>query len=297
MKKFFASLVLSVLCFTTGCDIIDAPYRKEIEKKPIEKSDSTNRLRTILLEKFTGSNCGPCPEVNTIAQSVYKDFVRVNVISYHAGGLARPDAANGLPYDFRTAQGTAIGMNLLFGQTPLNINTPTVVMDRLNYGTSSSIPVPKGIIITEVSKRIEILSPISLTIYPWYNPANRTIDISGNVIFYEAGTKDYMLAIALVEDDIKKPQKKVDGKIDTNYVHQFVFRTNIPDFAWGSEVSPNDVPVGSIIPYNRTFQLPANVDWNPAKFTAVAYVYRNTDAPILTREVLQSSSKQVSIVP
>lgn len=297
MKKLIAICLFTSLSIFSGCDIIEAPYRKEIEKKPIEPSDSINRLRTVLLEKFTGSNCGPCPEVNSIAQSVYKDFVRVNVISYHAGGLARPDAANGLPYDFRTAQGTAIGMNLLFGSTPLNINTPTVVMDRLNYGTSSSIPVPKTLLVTEVSKRIEVQSPISLTIYPWYNPANRTIDISGNVIFYEQGTKDYLLAIALVEDDINKPQKKADGKIDTNYVHHFVFRTNIPDFAWGSEVSPNDMSVGSIIPYNRTFQLPANVDWNPAKFTAIAYVYRKTDAPILTREVLQSSSKQVSIVP
>ncbi|MBL8003865.1 MAG: Omp28-related outer membrane protein [Candidatus Kapabacteria bacterium] len=297
MKKLLALFVLSFLSFTTGCDIIDAPYRKEIEKKPIEKSDSTNRFRTVLLEKFTGSNCGPCPEVNTIAQSVYKDFIRVNVISYHAGGLARPDPASGLVYDFRTSQGTAIGMDLLDGSTPLNINTPTVVMDRLNYGTSSSIPVPKSLIITEVSKRIDILSPISLTIYPWYNPDNRTVEVSGNVIFYEAVDKDMLLTIALVENDFVKPQKKADGKIDSNYVHQFVFRTNIPDFAWGSEVSPNDVPVGSIIPYNRTFQLPANVDWNPAKFTAVAYVYRNTDAPILTREVLQSSSKQVSIVP
>lgn len=288
------SVIISLL---SSCDIIEAPYRKELEKKPILPSDSTNRLRTVLLEKFTGSNCGPCPEVNSLVQSVYKDFVRVNVISYHAGGLARPDVANGLPYDFRTAQGTAIGMNFFFGATPLNINTPTVVMDRLNYGTSSSIPVPKSLIVTEVTKRIDVESPISLTIYPWYNPANRTIDISGNVIYYEAGTKDYMLAIALVEDDIKKPQKKVDGKIDTNYVHHFVFRTNIPDFAWGSAVSDTDVPVGSIIPYNRTLQLPANVDWNPSKFTAVAYVYKNTDAPILTREVLQSSSKQVSFVP
>jgi len=288
------SVIISLL---SSCDIIDAPYRKEIEKKPILPSDSTNRLRTVLLEKFTGSNCGPCPEVNTIAQSVYKDFVRVNVVSYHAGALARPDVSSGLVYDFRTSQGTAIAMDLLDASTPIGFNTPTAVLDRLNYGTSNSIPVPKSLIVTEVAKRIEVQSPISLTIYPWYNPNNRTIDISGNVIFYEAGTKDYMLAIALVENDLTKPQKKVDGKIDSNYVHQFVFRTNIPDFAWGSAISDTDIPLGSIIPYNRTLQLPANVDWNPAKFIAVAYVYRNTDAPILTREVLQSSSKPVSFVP
>lgn len=297
MKIIITLSVIISLSLLSSCDIIDAPYRKEIEKKPIEKSDSTNRLRTILLEKFTGSNCGPCPEVNTIAFKAYNDFVRVNVISYHAGALSRPDAANGLSYDFRTAQGTAIAMDLLDASTPIGFNTPTAVLDRLNYGTSSSIPVPKSLIITEVAKRIDIQSPISLTIYPWYNPANRTVEVSGNVIFYEAVNKDMLLTIALVENDLVKPQKKVDGKIDSNYVHQFVFRTNIPDFAWGSEVSPNDVPVGSIIPYNRTFQLPANVDWNPEKFMAVAYVYRNTDAPILTREVLQSSSKPVSIVP
>jgi hypothetical protein len=297
MKKLIAICLLTSLSIFSGCDIIEAPYRKEIDIQPIPKSDSTNRFRTILLEKLTGSNCGPCPEVNTIAFKAYNDFIRVNVISYHAGVLSRPDAANGLPYDFRTAQGTAIAMDLMDASTPIGFNTPTAVLDRLNYGTSNSIPVPKSLIITEVSKRIEVQSPISLTIYPWYNPANRTVEISGNVIYYEAGTKDYKLAIALIENDIRKPQKKVDGKIDTNYVHEFVFRTNIPDFAFGSEVSPNDVPVGSIIPYNRTLQLPSNVDWNPAKFVAVAYVYKNTDAPVLTREVLQSSSKVVQIVP
>lgn len=298
MKKIiFLTLLSFSISFLSSCDVIEVPYRKEIVlPPPVGTDDSTSKLRNILVEKFTGSNCGPCPEVSQIVQTVEKDFIRVNVISYHAGNLARPNANDGLTYDFRTSVGTTIGMDFFDASNPLSINTPSVVIDRLNYGTSISILVQKGNIIQESLKRIAVESPLNVTLYPWYNPTNRTVEVSGNVIYFEPGTKDYRIGIALVENNIKQPQKKADGKIDTAYVHQFVFRTNVPTFAWGEEVSTQDVSAGSIIPYNKSIQLPENVDWNPANFEIVVYVYKNTDAPIETREVLQSSRKKVSIV-
>lgn len=288
------SVFISLL---SSCDIIEAPYRKEIVAPPQEEEDSTSTKRIILLEKFTGSSCGPCPEVNAIVQSFNKEYnKRSTVISYHAGNLSRPNANEGLPYDFRTQVGTQIGMNF-FNANPLTISTPTVVLDRLNYGNSNTITVFKGDIIQKSIDRVNVESPLNVTLYPWYNPSDRTIEVSGNVIYHQAGTKDYKIALALIENDFQSPQKKADGKIDTSYVHQFVFRTNIPNFAWGEEVTNQDVLAGTIIPYTKSFQLPENHNWNPSKLWVVAYVYKSTDAPILTREVMQSKSKQVSIVP
>lgn len=290
-------LCLVSIAILSSCDIIDAPYRKEVKlPDPIDTTDSLSSVRIVLLEKFTGHTCGPCPQANDEAKSIITDLKNVSIISYHAGVNARLEPSNGYIYEFRTQSGNEIGTSY-FNVVPESIITPTGVVDRLGYGTASTIRVGWRSWKTAISTRFADTSNVAIRLYPWYNPATKTITVSGSIHYLEAGFKDYHLTLALTEDSIIKPQKLLDGSKDTNYVHKFVFRSNIPNNTWGLPISTTDQPKRSKIEFTRELQFPSNSDWNPKHLKVVGYVYRNLDAPIVSREVLQSKTEKVKIVP
>lgn len=290
-------LCLVSVAILASCDIIDAPYRKEVKvKEPIDTTDTLSSLRIVLLEKFTGHTCGPCPQANDEAQSVIQDLKNVSIISYHAGQNARIEPSNGYLYEFRTQSGNEIGTSY-FKVVHESIITPIGVVDRLGYGTASTIRVGWRNWKTVISNRFADSSPVAIRLYPWYNPNTKTITVSGSIHYLEDGFKDYHLTIALTEDSIIKPQKLLDGSKDTNYVHKFVFRSNIPNNTWGLPISSADQQKDTKIEFTRSLQFANDSDWNPKHLKVVAFVYRNLDAPIVSREVLQSRTEKVKITP
>jgi len=294
MKKVFFALILIVIL--SSCDVIGPPYKKDkVIVIPPTTDDTLSPLRNVLVEKFTGSNCGPCPSASALVQDIKERLKRVNVVSFHAGALSNPNPSSGLEYDFRTTVGTEIGKDFLLVSNPLSINTPNSFVDRENYGTSS-MRVTSGVLEDKVIERLGIPSELVIRIYPWYDPITKEITVTGLVHYLQDGFKDFHLLLAIVENDIAKPQKKADGKVDTNYVHQYVFRSFIPDNSIGSPISDSDQKSGSEVIFTRTIQLAPNRDWNPNNLEIVAYVYRNLVAPIKSKEVLQSTSKKISIV-
>ena len=284
-------LALASVVLISACDIVEPPFRKNFTPRDTtDNSDTLSNKRIVLLEKFTGAACGPCPPANDEAQrlvSVYRD---VSVISYHAGQFAKPEPSGGYVYDFRTPIAEEIGTAFL-----VNIQTPLGCIDRVGFGNLTQIRIPFSRWDGNVENRDSLPSPIAIRLYPWYDPNTKTITVSGSIHYLQDGFKDYHLTLALTEDSIIKPQKLVSTKID-NYNHKFVFRANIPNITWGLPVSTTDQPKGSKVEFTRTLQFPNNADWNPKHLKVVGYVFRNLDAPIVSREVLQSTTKKVSIV-
>lgn len=278
-----------------GCDVIEAPYRKTVvAREPIEveeEGDTLSPKRIVLLEKFTGAACGPCPPANDEAQRLVSIYRDVSVISYHAGQFAKPLESEGYVYDFRTSIAEEIGTAFLG-----NIQTPLGAIDRIGYGVVSQIRLPFSRWDLNLTKRDSLPSPVAIRIYPWYDPNSKTITVSGSIHYLENGFKDYHLTLTLTEDSIIKPQKLVSSKIE-EYVHKFVFRANIPNTTWGLPISETDQATGSKVIFTRVLQFPENADWNPKHLKVVAFVYRNLDAPIVSREVLQSKTEKVKIVP
>jgi hypothetical protein len=295
MKTIIIALASVVLI--SACDIVEPPFRKNFTPRDTtDTSDTLSSERIVLLEKFTGHTCGPCPQANDEAQIVFSDLKNVSIISYHAGQNAKIEPTNGYLYEFRTQAGNEIGTSY-FQVVHESIITPMGVVDRLGYGTPSTIRVGWRNWKTIISNRFLDTSQVAIRLYPWYNPATKTITVSGSIHYLEAGFKDYHLTLALTEDSIIKPQKLLDGSKDTNYVHKFVFRSNIPNTTWGSSISASDQPKGSKIEFTRELQFPSNSDWNPKHLKVVGYVYRNFNIPTVSREVLQSRTEKVKIVP
>lgn len=291
-------LCLVSIAILSSCDIIDAPYRKEVKNPdPIDPDDTLSPLRYVLLEKFTGQICGPCPPANDEAKQIVDEFKRVSVISYHAGNLSKPDVPNGYTYEFRTQTGNEIGSAFFNATTADNIITPMGVIDRMGYDTVSKIRITYKNWKTNIGNRLSITSPVVIRLYPWYNPNTKTLEVGGFVYYLEPGFKDYHVAIALVEDSIVKPQKQPDGSKIVDYVHKSVFRSNIPNNAWGSTITNTDQPAKSQISFTRVLQLPNDADWDIKHLKVVGYVYRNFNTPRVSREVLQSTTEKVKIVP
>lgn len=94
MKKVIFTLLLVLPLFVFGQTIVDT--------EPQDKS--------VVLEQYTGINCGFCPQGSAIANQIYNaNPDRVVVIAVHAGSFANP--GSGQP-DFRTPFGPS-----LLGQT------------------------------------------------------------------------------------------------------------------------------------------------------------------------------------
>jgi len=291
-----------LLCFVSvailsSCDIVEPPFRKITIRDTTEIDDTLSSVRYVLLEKFTGQICGPCPPANDEAKQIVDEYKTVNVISYHAGNLSKPDIPNGYTYEFRTQIGGEIGSAFFNATTPDNIITPMGVIDRIGYDTVSKIRITYKNWKTNIGSRLDIPSPVVLRLFPWYDPNSKTITVSGIVCYLEPGFKDYHVTIALVEDSIVKPQKQTDGSKIADYVHKSVFRSNIPNNAWGSPITNTDQPAKSQISFTRVLQFPSDADWNPKHLKVVGYVYRNFNTPRVSREVLQSKTEKVKIVP
>jgi len=67
---------------------------------------TTPQNKNVVLEQYTGINCGYCPEGTVVANQIYNaNPTRVVIIAVHAGGYANP--GSGQP-DFRTPFGAAL---------------------------------------------------------------------------------------------------------------------------------------------------------------------------------------------
>lgn len=96
MKKFIVALI-ALIPFVISAQTI-------VSTSPQNKN--------VILEQYTGINCGFCPQGTTIANQIYNaNPTRVVIIAIHAGNYSNPSA--GQP-DFRTSFGTG-----LMGQTSL----------------------------------------------------------------------------------------------------------------------------------------------------------------------------------
>lgn len=295
MKLLISTLVIVLLL--SACDIVEPPFRKISDRDTTQIDDTLSPKRIVLIEKFTGAACAPCPNGNDEAKRLVDFYKNISVISYHVGQFAKPEPSGGYLYDFRTSIGDEIGLAFFKPQTVDNIQTPVASIDRIGYDTVTSIRLTFRKWEDRVRERDSTLSPVAIRLYPWYDANSKTITVSGSIHYLVDGFKDYMLTIALTEDSIVKPQKQPDGSKITDYVHKYVFRSNIPNTTWGSPVSTSDQPKDSKVIFTRSLQLANDSDWDPKHLKVVAYVYRNFNTPRVSREVLQSKTEKVKIVP
>lgn len=304
MKHFFQSVPAALkysitgclsLALLAGCD--EVPVGRELEDvvtdtlvrdtRPDANPNQTFQTK-VLLEEFTGHQCGNCPPASITAHDLKYDATRggrLVVATIHAGGLAEVNAAGKYTAEYRTAEGT----KLYNAYNPFDA-VPMGLVNRTKSSSSSWLFVPSK---WDASTKALLDKPtqVGITIEPKYTAATRTVEAKVSLKYLQAGSNNDKLCLYLMEDSVVSWQKwyghtpeEIPDYVHHDMVRQFLNGEN------GQAVRPNGGAISAGDRYYRifTFTLPAN--YREKHCSIVAFVH-----DLNTKEVRQV--EEVDILP
>ncbi len=270
MKKYFF-LTISCILLLSGCDILEAPYKKE--------ASQFDTPRKVLLEYYTGHLCINCPDARKIINDIEEsNGDNIVLIAVHAGDLAKPFGSE-FSYNFTTETGNI--WYDFFGFSAV----PNGMINRKERSGSRVISTGNWSAVTLEQISLPVEAEISLTAV--YDSATRFIDVKTltNVITPKQGEK-YTITVVLTEDSIVKPQKKVGGGTISDYVHNNVLRGSFTG-PWGKEISSSVVQEE---PFNMT--LDTSSDIVPDNCRIVAFISNSKKEVLQAEEIMLIEKKK-----
>ncbi len=272
MKNSSLFLFGIFVAFTfAACDEITGPYTEEV--------NVTEGGRKVLLEDFTGHNCGNCPPAGleaTKLDSIYKG--RVIVVATHCSFFADTNKNGKLSYNFKTPVGDELDKFF-------NIETAGLPKGMVNrqakdgdYGIFSNRLLNYtewgSSIAMELNKKVAV----NLSLSKNYDTLNRNLNLEVEIEYLEKGNINQQLVVYLVEDSIINWQKWSDVYVP-DFVHRHVLRKSL-NGAWGDRLSGSVKSAGKII--SKSYATSISIKYNHKHCYIVAFVQNN-----LTKEVLQ----------
>jgi hypothetical protein len=271
-----AAFILSVL----GCDYVNKPTSGGPTKTTLV--DSTIIPRKVLVEDYTGHECGNCPAAAIKAQALEDQYhSNIVVLAVHAGFFAQPAAA---PFtdDFRNTAGN--DWDGFFGIGAAG--NPNGMINRKDFPTGTHI---KGYNswATETAPYINTPADAQIKITPTYNAAARTLNVSVKTKYLKALSNNYKLSVVLMEDSILGTQKDYtqNPAIVNNYLFRHMLRGSI-NGSWGEAL--NAAPVAakdSVIKTYSTFAV--DPTYNDVHLYVVAFVYNAATYEVIQAEEIK----------
>jgi len=266
--KFFALHFswIALLFFVQSCDVIDEPVigvRNTFDGEVPEFTPLNAPTRVVLLEDFTGHDCGNCPIAHGIATTLliaYED--ELAVIAIHAGSLAEPFPPS-YPDDWSTPEGTFYLLDQI-GSDQL----PTGRLNRVNGANFALSPSQwTNKLNQEFAKP---LPPLGMQIVAEYFADQNKINVHVNSQWFENKSGDYRLVILLAESGIIAPQLNytVDPTYIPDYEHNHMLRTSLTG-ATGLSLTTNPI-AGDI--KTDSYSLAWNSLWTPENCEIIAFV-------------------------
>lgn len=206
-NKIYGKLAICAAALSfMACSNIDEDDRL-IYVEPVEVS------KRVLIEDFTGQRCINCPNATLAIEALQEQYGADNIIAVgiHSGPFSK--TVTGQPFPLWTETG-----DYYFNSWNIDAQ-PTGVIDRK---TVSSTFNSWGTIVREA---LQASAPMELDATTEYDAATRTVTINVNA----KGVLDVTgkLQVWLTEDNITGIQYMPDGSINTQYVHNHVFRTAV----------------------------------------------------------------------
>lgn len=217
----------------------------------------------VMLEDFTGFNCGNCPDGHKIASRMQlAQPNRVYTVAVHAGAYAKP-SANDQP-NFLTDEGTAI--NDYFG-----INSyPSGMVNRKNFDMLGQI-ISRSNWTSCARELCQQTADVNIWVNSTYDKDTKKISTDVELYYVngiEAGTS--ALCVSLLQNGILGPQ--AGGNMEDEYVHNHVLRAMFTP-VWGDTIQTSDK--GALVKRHYEYTLPdviGNQDTDPLHSDVVAYV-------------------------
>ncbi len=217
----------------------------------------------VMLEDFTGIECGNCPDGHKIASRMQlAQPAHVYTVAVHAGGYAQPKA-NDQP-DFLTAEGTAIHDYFHISSYPSGmVNRKT--FDMLGQIISRSYW-------TSCARELCMqTADVNVWVSSTYDKATKKISADVELYYVNAVDADSSaLCVSLLQNGILGPQ--AGGNMEDEYVHNHVLRAMFTP-VWGDTIATSSQ--GTLVKRHYEYTLPdtiGNQATDPLHSDVVAYV-------------------------
>jgi hypothetical protein len=276
---------LMALCIFLGlgCDRITGPFveiQQDIDTtwNPVFVPRS-NPIKKILLEDFTGHQCGNCPRAHEEAQNLSNQYPeKLIVLSEHVGYFAEVRSSGKYTYDFRTTVGNEIDNE--FGASAAGL--PKGMINRISHNNSKIHD--KNLWNTLVSQELQkpVLADIQI-LYKW-NSEKTKLDVAVQAKNIQLNTSEnYKLFVYLVEDSIINWQKDYSKNPSDipDYVHRHVLRASF-NGTWGENV------VWSNQLFEKKYALNIPDGYQKDKLSVLAAIYETN-----SKEIIQVEEKKI----
>ena len=216
----------------------------QVNAQDFVSTDPTNR--NVIIEEFTGRNCGYCPDGHKIANQICHDNPgRVWAVNVHAGGYAPTSYPN-----FNTPESNTIlnGFNVTgFPSGAVNRSDYTA----LNRGQWASV----------AAQQMGQVAECNVAGQAVINPATRMAKITVEVYYTGNSTESSnYLTIMMLQDSIMGSQaggqSNPDQMINGQYCHMHILRSTVTP-TWGEEITPTTA--GTLITKEYMYEIPASI--------------------------------------
>lgn len=290
-KMFLSSAVATVVLLFSACDVIEDPiiptltgFRSDLYEIPEFTPNQDNGLH-VVLEEFTGHECGNCPGATRWISEYAADKPWIHLVGIHAGSLALPTAAH--PFDITTPVGESY-----FEQ----IGSPGNPVARINRMPDPTAFKVRAQWVTEIESQLNTISPpikcqVKSEIYPADHPTNTTNDTHLNILAHFEGISDYTgsvkFTVFVLENNIIGHQLNYtppngDNNYPPNasipyYPHKHVLRSAV-NGAWGTNLTESlTSDYSDVKPF--TFIVPQ--EWNIEELEIVVFASDEATGQIL----------------
>lgn len=295
MKKIIFLLAVTTTVLTTGCDYVTNPV-ENASPGGGGGDDTTEHIRRVLVEDYTGHKCTACPQAAIAANNLHNTFgEQVVNVAVHSGFFASPTTPSGAPAgsyltDFRTTAGDAYDSPTYFGVS--SVGNPNGMINRKDYTSSTTAHVKSyGTWASEVATLLALEPVADVTITNTYNTTTRSLSINVASVFLSDTllSGNYSLCVWITQDSITDWQLDA-GVHRSDYVHQHVLRDAV-NGTWGETLVNGAITPNAVLTKNYTYSLPLAYKGNPcndSEVYVVAFVYNTA-----TYEVLQAAEKKI----
>jgi len=245
-SKIFFFLAFSGLLYLTSCDKIDQPFPEvnivDTTNVNVLFNDtnivSNDNLKRILLEDYTGQECGNCPQAAELADQLYTSYPNhITILAVHAGHFAEPDAFDPkFALDLTTEEGDLYDNE--FGNS--GKGNPNGMINRIEYSAGNHVikPAQWTSLIDSLAGQVSASPEVDIKLTSVYNTDSKVLRLFSEITVNTPLSNNYNLIAFIYENGIIGNHKKYDGGqtlILENYEFKHVLRKGIPT-AWGKEL-------------------------------------------------------------
>ncbi len=247
--------------------------------------------KTVLLEEFTGTWCGWCPDGKLILEDLLETYDNLIGVALHAGDVMATAETGEVANTFGTF-------------------FPGACVDRYML-SSDGIVLDRGSWESGVIQRMNMAVPVDVDFALSYNSVTGEIIIDASAQFSQAMTEDfrfncYVVENSIDEDDPGYDQQNYFSQNDnyqvhpyfsepetmTDFVHNHVVREMLGG-AWGLEGSiPETVAAGETYTHQFTYSIPE--DFNAEQISLVVVV-QEYNADYTKREIHNAKKHKLNV--